>query len=209
MWPYTYDSCDVGTLANQTFPDGTPTENTVDNDPANFGALSYLPGQRLSACTCAGEDHPGPKHADGSFVGRGVPEIDILEAIIDHDTKIGKVSQSAQWAPFNLKYKPNETDETMVVHEPDLAEINTYIGGAFQQTTSALVETNNTCGYEASGKSACYGIYGFEYKPGSDGYITWITDGRASWTVEAQALQADPVSGASQRPVSQEPMYSE
>ena len=34
-----------------------------------------LPGQRLSACTCAGEDHPGPDVT----VGRGVPEIDIIE----------------------------------------------------------------------------------------------------------------------------------
>ncbi len=34
-----------------------------------------LPGQRMSACTCAGEDHAGP-HVS---VGRGVPEIDIIE----------------------------------------------------------------------------------------------------------------------------------
>jgi hypothetical protein len=34
-----------------------------------------LPGQRLSACTCKGEDHPGP---DVSY-GRGTPEIDIIE----------------------------------------------------------------------------------------------------------------------------------
>lgn len=207
MWPYTYDSCDVGTLANQTFPNGTPVENTVDNDPANLGALSYLPGQRLSACTCRGEDHPGPQNSDGSFVGRGAPEIDILEATVDHVTKIGKISQSSQWAPFNLKYEPNRTPETMVVHEPTLAEINPYIGGAFQQTTSALVETNNTCAYEASGSSACYGQYGFEYKPGNDGYITWISDGKASWTVNAEAMSADAVSGASQRPIPQEPMY--
>lgn len=34
-----------------------------------------LPGQRLSACTCKGEDHPGPDVS----VGRGSPEIDIIE----------------------------------------------------------------------------------------------------------------------------------
>lgn len=39
-----------------------------------------LPGQRLSRCTCPGEDHPGPKHKDGTFVGRSAPEIDIFEA---------------------------------------------------------------------------------------------------------------------------------
>lgn len=31
-------------------------------------------------CTCPGESHPGPKHSDGTFVGRSAPEIDVLEA---------------------------------------------------------------------------------------------------------------------------------
>jgi beta-glucan synthesis-associated protein KRE6 len=66
MWPYSYDSCDVGTLANQTLPDGTPRANTIGNDPTYDGALSYLPGQRLSACTCPGEIHPGPIRSDGN-----------------------------------------------------------------------------------------------------------------------------------------------
>jgi len=207
MWPYTYDSCDVGTLSNQTFADGTPVVNTQGNDPLNGGALSFLPGQRLSACTCAGEDHPGPKAFDGSFFGRGVPEIDVFEATVDPLAKIGKVSQSAQWAPFNLHYQANNSDQNIVVLEPEITEINPYVGGAFQQTTSALVDTNSTCGYEASGSSACYNIYGFEYSPGNDGYITWISSGRASWTVQAAAMSADPASGASQRLVSEEPMY--
>ena len=67
LWPYTYDSCDVGTLPNQTFPDGTPLAAT--NTGYDQGVLSYAPGQRLSACTCTGEDHPGPIKNDGSFVG--------------------------------------------------------------------------------------------------------------------------------------------
>ena len=62
---------------------------------------SMLPGQRLSACTCPGESHPGPQAADGSFVGRSAPEIDLFEALIDG--KRGQVSQSAQWAPFNVR----------------------------------------------------------------------------------------------------------
>jgi hypothetical protein len=84
-----------------------------------------LPGQRLSACTCAvrgltfphlhrdalsansdrdglfqGESHPGPKRSDGSFVGRSAPEIDVFEATIGGPdaAHIGQVSQSAQWA---------------------------------------------------------------------------------------------------------------
>ncbi|KAF8754670.1 Glycoside hydrolase family 16 protein [Rhizoctonia solani] len=53
-WPYSYDTCDVGTLPNQTRPDGTPINATINGDKYNGDVLSYLPGQRLSACTCEG-----------------------------------------------------------------------------------------------------------------------------------------------------------
>ncbi|KAG8960617.1 hypothetical protein FRC03_006325 [Tulasnella sp. 419] len=206
MWPYTYDACDVGTLPNQTFADGTPVANTEGNDEFNGGALSFLPGQKLSACTCEGEIHPGPKKADGSFVGRGAPEIDILEATVDQRTRIGHISMSAQWAPFDYKYLFTQNADTFSIDNPDVAELNEYVGGVYQQTTSALVLTNQQC-YENSG--GCYSTYGFEYKPGTDGYITWISDGKASWTVKAGALGPNSISGASQRPIPQEPMYSE
>ena len=97
QWPYTYDQCDVGTAPNQTL-NGLPIAAVVDGDPAYGGALSYLPGQRLSRCTCDGEDHPGPKHADGTYVGRSAPEIDVFEAQMGGTPLIGQVSQSAQWA---------------------------------------------------------------------------------------------------------------
>ena len=58
------------------------------------GELSYLPGQRLSACTCPGEPHPGPQNRDGTFVGRSAPEIDVLEAQVSEADRIGHVSQS-------------------------------------------------------------------------------------------------------------------
>lgn len=97
QWPYTYDACDVGTAPNQTI-NGLPVAATVNGDPVANGALSYLPGQRLSRCTCPGEAHPGPKHSDGTFVGRAAPEIDVFEAQISGDPLRGAVSQSAQWA---------------------------------------------------------------------------------------------------------------
>jgi beta-glucan synthesis-associated protein KRE6 len=78
-WPYTYDTCDVGTAPNQTH-NGQPYAATINGDPSYNDALSVLPGQRLSRCTCDGESHPGPKHADGSYVGRSAPEIDVFEA---------------------------------------------------------------------------------------------------------------------------------
>ena len=75
-----------------------PYAATVDGDHAYNWALSYLPGQKLSRCTCDGEDHPGPKHPDGTFVGRSAPEIDMFEAQTGGDPLRGQVSQSAQFA---------------------------------------------------------------------------------------------------------------
>jgi len=83
QWPYSYDTCDVGTVANQTI-NGQPEAATVNGDEQNGqGHLSYLPGQRLSRCTCPGEPHPGPVHKDGSYVGRAGPEIDVFEAQVN------------------------------------------------------------------------------------------------------------------------------
>jgi beta-glucanase (GH16 family) len=79
QWPYTYDACDVGTAPNQTIG-GLPVAATVNGDKGNDDKLSFLPGQRLSRCTCPGESHPGPVHSDGTYVGRSAPEIDIFEA---------------------------------------------------------------------------------------------------------------------------------
>lgn len=77
MWPYSYDECDAGSAAiftslslipnltdgvvfirlalpNQTNPNtGLPEiAKTSGTDKAFDYALSYLPGQRLSRCTC-------------------------------------------------------------------------------------------------------------------------------------------------------------
>jgi hypothetical protein len=98
QWPYTYDSCDIGTVANQSL-NGLPVAATLGGDSYFDGALSYLPGQKLSRCTCADDlSHPGPKHSDGTWVGRGAPEIDVFEAQVMGDPLGGLVSQSAQWA---------------------------------------------------------------------------------------------------------------
>jgi beta-glucanase (GH16 family) len=73
LWPYTYDSCDTGTFPYQMDANGYPE---VAKTSGNGGSqLSGLPGQRLSACTCPGSDHPGPR----TNKGRGAPEIDIFE----------------------------------------------------------------------------------------------------------------------------------
>ncbi len=67
-------------MLNQTYL-GEPEAATEGNDMYHDGALSYQPGQRLSRCTCPGEDHPGPIDSQtGEFVGRSAPEIDMFEA---------------------------------------------------------------------------------------------------------------------------------
>lgn len=92
MWPYSYDACDVGTLHNQTLND-EPAAALTGNDNAWDGRLSFLPGQRLSRCTCdeSADMHPGPKHSNGEFVGRSAPEIDVFEA------QVGLVSAFKAW----------------------------------------------------------------------------------------------------------------
>jgi len=203
-WPYTYDSCDIGTVANQTI-NGNPEAATVDGDAGNGGILSFLPGQKLSRCTCPGESHPGPKHDDGTFVGRSAPEIDVLEAQIDQNTFVAEVSQSAQWAPFNRAYIWNNDSANMIVSDPSISHLNGFMGNVLQQATSVVTATNTSC-YEYDG--GCFQTYGFEYKPGfDDAYITWISSGVISWGLKVAGLGADSSVNISARPVPQEPMY--
>jgi len=91
MWPYSYhDICDAGITPNQSDPSG----------------LSYLPGMRLPACTCLGEDHPNPGRS------RSAPEIDAIEASVTvlnpgEAQQVGTASQSFQCAPFDVFYQPD------------------------------------------------------------------------------------------------------
>ncbi|KAJ7717421.1 beta-glucan synthesis-associated, partial [Mycena maculata] len=64
MWPYVYDSCDVGTVANQTLNGGPPAALT-----------SGASGSRTSVSCLA-------VHGDSTCVGHSAPEIDIFEAQI-------------------------------------------------------------------------------------------------------------------------------
>lgn len=206
MWPYSYDSCDVGTAPNQTH-NGQPAAALTNGDPSNGDVLSYLPGQRLSRCTCPGESHPGPVHSDGTYVGRSAPEIDIFEAQISGEPLMGEVSQSAQWAPMNAAYEWYNTSGNFAITNPSITTLNPYMGGAWQQATSGVTQTNQSC---YTGVSGCFQTYGYEYQPGyqsNGGYISWITNDQVAWTVDASGMAADPRVNISDRPVPQEPMY--
>ncbi|KAL7410477.1 beta-glucan synthesis-associated protein-domain-containing protein [Mrakia frigida] len=204
LWPYSYEACDVGTVLNQSIagvPGLTATTYGVT------APLSYLLGQRLSACTCPDIDpknHPGPQNSDGSWVGRAAPEIDIFEAQADWDTLKGELSQSAQWAPFDADYEHNNDSSSIQFIDRTVSKANTYWGGVYQQSVSGVTTIDQTT-YERTGGN--FGISGFEYKPGFDGYIAYVADGKHAYTMRASAVAGNSKSMISARPVSMEPMY--
>lgn len=183
VWPYTYDSCDAGITANQSSPDG----------------ISYLPGQKLNACTCSGGDHPN------IGVGRGAPEIDIIEGSVDQKLGTGVVSMSYQIAPYDIWYYPDYS--FIEIHNNEVCAMNTYTGGPFQEAVSGLVTLNSTW-YERGPNSGKFQEYGYEYiNDNDDGYITWYVgrgqDNKA-FTLHSYALSPD--GNVGWRRISKEPM---
>ena len=180
VWPYSYDSCDAGITPNQSSPDG----------------ISYLPGQKLNICTCDGEDHPN------QGVGRGAPEIDIIEAETDTVIGVGLASQSVQVAPFDIWYIPDY--DFVEIYNFTTTTMNTYCGGPFQQAISA-VSTLNISWYEFGPDSGYFQIYGYEYlNDDENGYITWYVGDNPTWTIYSHALHPDGNIGW--RRISREPM---
>ncbi|KAJ1848956.1 hypothetical protein H4S02_006946 [Coemansia sp. RSA 2611] len=184
LWPYTYNSCDEGVMLNQT-----------------NSALSMLPGQRLNACVCKG-DHPSPG------VGRGAPEIDIYEG--SSVNGLLSLSMSNQVAPFDYHYAIKKDDYTYIWDElkqgqndaANHSRYNSYIGGSYQQSVSAL----RYVGPEYGGGKR-FMTYGFEYRPGPRGYIRWFADRKPVWHLDARAIGSNALSKVAQRVISEEPMY--
>ena len=201
MWPYTYDSCDVGTLQNQTMGDYPELAYTSGIEGK---ALSFMPGQRLSRCTCSNEIHPGPMHDDGTFVGRSSAEIDVFEALVDPELNLALASMSGQFAPFNRHYDwKNETE--MWLKYPEIDKYNEFQGGEWQQSTSVRLVVDQSA-YEKSGGN--YSTYGLEYVPGyGDSYLAWHIADEHRYTVTANAMKADEELGISDRYITGEPMY--
>jgi beta-glucan synthesis-associated protein KRE6 len=180
MWPYSYsDICDAGITPNQSQPDG----------------LSWLPGMRLPACTCSGEDHPTPGFS------RSAPEIDALEATVGAfdplGNQIGLVSQSMQVAPFDIWYQINY--DFVEVYDFSITTVNPYKGGPYQQAISGISSLNNDW-YNGN----AYQVYAFEYTPGASGDITWFIGEEATWRITGDSI--GPNGNVGQRVISQEPM---
>lgn len=211
MWPYTYDSCDVGTFPNQTYPDhsGPPAALHSGSSRAKYNfELSWLPGQRASACSCPGSDHPGP----AVNKGRGAPEIDIFEIEKDKANPTGQVaSQSAQFAPFTHDYLyGNATSDQYQIYDTTITRPNTYRGSAVQQAVSGLVGLPSDM-FQGSGQ--VLRTMGFEYwaNPSSrqDGFITWQADGKPTYRLGASSMAPDMGATGSQvgqRLIPEEPM---
>ncbi|KAM6494166.1 glycoside hydrolase family 16 protein, partial [Amanita muscaria] len=199
MWPYSYDSCDVGTFPNQTSKDGTPAAAATGG--WNGESISFLPGQRLSACTCPGSDHPGPTVT----TGRGVPEIDVLEAQVDLGAFQGQASQSFQVAPYNAQYQFLNTTPATTIYDSSQTEFNSYKGGQYQQAISALtyVDSQNY-------NNTAYETYGFEWwsDPSNrqSGFVTWYANGKPTWTATSATVGPDSVTQVSQRLIPEEAM---
>lgn len=205
---YTYTSCDVGTLANQTWPNGTSPEDALTTG-AEGGVLSFLPGQRLSACTCPGEDHPGPDVS----VGRSAPEIDLIEAQIKLSLQHGEVSQSFQVAPFDDFYQSDNTTGKATIYDEDMTVYNSYLGGIYQQAVSGLTLLPDRIYHDqvVGGRSKEFATFSFEYSAFPEerekGYIHWVTDGKPAWTMFADAVGPNPRTEIGRRIVPEEPMY--
>ena len=181
MWPYSYDNvCDAGITMNQSDPDG----------------LNYLPGMRLPACTCNGQDHPSPGNS------RSAPEIDALEATVGYllppaGAAAGMVSQSFQVAPFDIFWRPNS--EWQEIYDYSITQINSYQGGPYQEAISAISYLNNDW-YDGN----AYQSYAFDYTPGGDGEIVWYVGDTETWKITGQSM--GPNGNVAQRVVPEEPM---
>ncbi|KIJ49083.1 glycoside hydrolase family 16 protein [Sphaerobolus stellatus SS14] len=206
LWPYSYTACDVGTFPNQTNKDGLTPEaaaySLYSRSKYNY-ELSWLPGQRASACSCPGSDHPGPDVT----VGRGAPEIDVLEAQKNKLGSGGKVSQSAQFAPFNHDYASQNDSSVVTWYDLDKTKQNTYQGSALQQAVTALTTVPDRA---YAGTGAEYVTMGFEYwgnvNDATDGFITWFVDGTPSFTMRAGAVGPDNQTMIDQRLIPREAM---
>lgn len=202
LWPYSYNSCDSGILPNQTAP-GRPGHSQVVGATSKSGTrngLNWLSGQRLPACTCNADEHPGPN----PNVGRAAPEIDVLEAQIKNGGQ-GQASQSVQTGPFDLAYNWNQNLAT--IYDEGSTSFNSYTGGVYQEAASALSDIPNKA-YSDLGNT--FTTFALEYEPdyagNGNGFITWYVDGKQTWTVTGKSFPPRPSIDISQRLIPVEPM---
>lgn len=157
---------------------------------------------RTSACTCPGEDHPGPN----VNVGRSSPELDVLEAQTAQG--VGQASQSLQTAPYDESYQWNNGSDYVTLYNPDISKFNSYIGGVYQEAISGLTNIPDDAYDLAPTPRAVK--FGAQYTPDWDGNgqgsVTWFIDGKATWTVHGTAIGPNADLNIGQRLIPVEPM---
>jgi len=171
LWPYTYNECDSGITRNQS----TLNEN-----------MSYLPGQRLSMCTCVGEDHPN------LGVGRGAPEIDIIEGLYEHGHVVGV--QTVQVAPFDEWWRPDY--DYVDISNKNLTYIREDVGTVYQESISLATPL----------KKDEFVKFTMEYKslPLGQSYAQFEMNGSPMFVINESALRANELIGS--RQITREPM---
>jgi len=133
----------------------------------------------------------------------------MLEAQIIIEQSAGQVSQSAQFAPYDDGYYPIDNSSTSVLlYNPSITSVNTYVGSYYQQAVSSLTTVDNDVYY--AGGSGDFRTFGVEYKSNiesrKDGYVTWYSQGKESWTMKATAVGPNPMTEIGQRLIAEEPM---
>ncbi|KAK6462932.1 beta-glucan synthesis-associated [Scheffersomyces coipomensis] len=193
LWPYTYNECDYGITPNQSSPDG----------------ISYLPGQRLSKCTCYGQDHPN------IGTGRGAPEIDIIEGTrgLYDDWALG--AQTLQVAPFDNWWRPDY--DYLSIENLNITSMKPDTGTPSQEAIASTTVLNNAWFENLRNatdlKSSIPGQthfqkYGFEYKSlktaDRDSYIQFFVADQKTLGIRGDALH--PTESVGWRDISKEPM---
>lgn len=170
LWPYTYNECDVGITRNQS----TLNEN-----------MSYLPGQRLSMCTCVGEDHPS------IGLGRGAPEIDIIEGLYEHGRVVGV--QTVQVAPFDEWWRPDY--DYVDINNKNDTYVREDVGTVYQESISLATRL----------KMDEFVNFTMEYKSLSQGsYVKFEVNNKPMFTISESALASNGLIGS--RQITKEPM---
>lgn len=194
VWPYTYDECDYGITPNQSSPDG----------------ISFLPGQRLSKCTCYGEDHPN------LGTGRGAPEIDLIEGFHNPHYKTFLGMQTLQVAPFDPWYRPDY--DYMEIFDSNITSMKSSTGTPTQQAIAAGTILNETWFHSLRsesnhsrviGEPTNFQAFGYEYNSEktmeNDSYVQFFNGNQKTLGLRGDALHPNN-NNIGWRQVTKEPM---
>lgn len=77
----------------------------------------------------------------------------------DDDDSSGQMTFLVCLQPFNRAYTWLNTSDNLIIPDPSISVLNTFVGSATQQSTSVVTTTNGSC-YELD--EGCYSVYGFE-----------------------------------------------